>query len=109
MEGGFKVRLHLFVETVVVPREVLGVVVALQEGGRGEVVESFQLHLCRIAEDAHIEVSVAVNEQVAHVFSDKCELARRLVVYFGSEGLDDLCSHADVVLVVVRVGIVGVG
>ena len=95
--------MHLFIQAVMIPPEMLRVVVTLEVRRSGKVIKGFQVQYYRILQYRHSDIPFTVNLDVADLLSGQPYLSEHFVVQGIAKCLYELSSHREGVLDVVAV------
>ena len=99
-EESFDAAMDDFVQTVVVPPEMLRVVVAVVEGGVQAIEEAASCESDGVAEQSEVQVGGSIDLQLAGIFADEPRLGFRTIVECLSLCLDELSADAQRVFLV---------
>ena len=102
-DGSSEVGVLLLVEILMIPRVMLGMIVAQEEVGIERVIESVHVYADGIAEDWHVDIGRGIEHEVLRHLSCETVVGRGIIVEDRAKCLGELSANIRALLVILLV------
>ena len=95
--------LHLLVQSVMIPPEVLGVIVTLEKGWGSEMIEGFEVKFYGILEKRNPHITNTVKFQVTNCLAGNPYLTQHLIMECLAESLYELTTDREIIFYITAI------